>query len=133
MNRVLDACAMIAYLRDEPGADVVTRILQDPDSTCFAHALNLSEVYRDFLHHGEETAAEAAVSALTLVGVTIREDLDAALWKDAARLKNTYRMSLADSIGIALARRLSADFISTDHHELDTIDAAGVHVITFAR
>ena len=42
---VLDAGAMIANLRDEPGADVVERILLDTDALCIAHAVNLCEVY----------------------------------------------------------------------------------------
>lgn len=36
---VLDASAMIAYLRDEPGAGVVVAALLDPESRCHAHAL----------------------------------------------------------------------------------------------
>jgi hypothetical protein len=30
MNRVLDACAMIAFLRGEPGAEFVEAVLTDP-------------------------------------------------------------------------------------------------------
>lgn len=45
MNNILDACAMIAYLRGEPGGEVVDRLLQDPAEVCFAHVLNLCEVY----------------------------------------------------------------------------------------
>jgi uncharacterized protein with PIN domain len=40
MNRILDACAMIAFLRDEPGAEVVEAILTHPTDRCFAHAVN---------------------------------------------------------------------------------------------
>ena len=42
MNRVLDACAMIAFLRDEPGAKVVEAILTDSSNQCFAHAISVS-------------------------------------------------------------------------------------------
>ena len=49
MNRVLDACAMIAFLRGEPGADVVRAILHNPSDACYAHAINLCEVYYDFV------------------------------------------------------------------------------------
>lgn len=45
---VLDACAMIAFLRDEPGSDVVAEALLDPGSKCYAHALNRCEVFYDF-------------------------------------------------------------------------------------
>ena len=39
---------MIAFLRDEPGAQVVAEVLLNPDAQCYAHALNLCEVYYDF-------------------------------------------------------------------------------------
>ncbi len=41
MNYVLDASAMIAYLRAETGADIVDAIICDPRHVCFAHAMNL--------------------------------------------------------------------------------------------
>ena len=40
---VLDACAMIAYLRNEAGADIVERLLNDPLIVCYAHSINLLE------------------------------------------------------------------------------------------
>ena len=44
MIYVLDACAMLAYLRNETGADVVENALLDANSQCVAHAINLCEV-----------------------------------------------------------------------------------------
>ena len=46
MTLVLDACAIIAYLRDEEGADAVEAIFMD-DNDCVVHAINLCEVYDD--------------------------------------------------------------------------------------
>jgi hypothetical protein len=40
---ILDACAMIAFLRAEPGGEVVRDLLNDPSNRCFAHAINLCE------------------------------------------------------------------------------------------
>ncbi len=45
MIYVRDACAMIAWLRNEAGADVVDRAVRDVNSQCLAHAINLCEVY----------------------------------------------------------------------------------------
>ena len=42
MTCVLDACAMIAFLRDEEGADAVASLILDGDY--MAHAVNLCEV-----------------------------------------------------------------------------------------
>jgi hypothetical protein len=44
---VLDACALIAYLRGEPGSDVIEALLLDPDVPSLIHAINLCEVYYD--------------------------------------------------------------------------------------
>ena len=33
---IIDACAMLAYLQGEPGADVVEEILTRPNETCLA-------------------------------------------------------------------------------------------------
>lgn len=51
MNYVLDSSALIAYLRDEPGADTVEQQIVNAvaaGQTCFAHAVNLCEVFYDF-------------------------------------------------------------------------------------
>lgn len=41
MIYVLDACAMIAFLRGEAGADVVENALLEAGSQCVAHSINL--------------------------------------------------------------------------------------------
>jgi predicted nucleic acid-binding protein len=44
------------------------------------------------------------------------------VYQEAARLKRTYRrLSLADAVGVATALELSGQFVSSDHHELETI------------
>jgi len=42
---VIDASAMIAYLRAEPGGQVVRDLLRDPVHQCLALAINFCEVY----------------------------------------------------------------------------------------
>ena len=43
MTYILDACAIIALLRDEPGARIVEQLLLEQN--CMSHAVNLCEVY----------------------------------------------------------------------------------------
>ena len=45
MNYVFDACAIIAYMEGEPGGDAVAALLSDSAAACYAHSLNLCEVY----------------------------------------------------------------------------------------
>src|SRR5438067_1302622 len=108
MNFVLDACAMIAFLRAEPGADVVRDILQDPVADCFAHAINLCEVYYDFIRAADVRTAKAALRDLTAVGIHARRDMSGKFWMGVGNLKGTIRrVSLADCFAIELSRRLN--------------------------
>jgi PIN domain nuclease of toxin-antitoxin system len=87
MIYVLDACAMIAYLRGESGADVVTNALLDTDSECLAHAINLCEVDYLFYRDGGEADANNAIEDLKSLGIIERNDLDEAFWKEVGKLK----------------------------------------------
>ncbi len=125
---------MIAFLRNETGAAIVQGILTDPQNDCYAHALNLCEVFYDFSRSGGEQEAQTAVSELVKVGVTERRDLDAAFWQRAGRLKAIHRrVSLADCCALALTLRLGGELVTSDHHELDALAAAGVCPINFFR
>ena len=44
MIYVLDSTAMIAFLTNEQGAEVIEDILTEPNSVCLAHAINLCEI-----------------------------------------------------------------------------------------
>lgn len=71
---------------------------------------------------------------LESLGVRVVEMMDAALWQDAARLKSQLvKVSLADCFGVALARRYSAPFVTSDRHELEALEAAGVADFLFFR
>ena len=125
---------MIAYLRNEPGAEIVEDVLTTPGSQCFAHSINLCEVFYDFFRSAGETEAASALADLSAIGVTERNDFDPDFWMAAGRLKGTHhRISLADCCGLTLATRLGAQFLTTDHRELDSIAAAGSYPIMFIR
>lgn len=124
---------MLAYLNGEPGAPNVAACLLTPNALNVAHAINLCEIYYQVVRESGEAAAETAMSKLAAVGIQTRGDFDEALWKQAGKIKGTYRLSLADAIGLALTLRLQGEFVTSDHHELDPIAAAGVCLINFFR
>ena len=64
MNAVLDASAMIAFLRNEQGAEAVQDHLRARECRPFAHALNLCEVFYDFSRAAGEAIANAAIGDL---------------------------------------------------------------------
>ncbi len=133
MTVILDACAMIAYLRDEEGAEMVESALLEND--CVAHALNLYEVYKDCLYRGEEhSIADQMIDDLASIGLVLREDMDSVLWKNAAALKYSIRnIAIPDCFALALTERLQGVLYTTDHNEFDPVNAQGTHSITFIR
>ena len=134
MLYVIDSSAMIALLRREPGHTVVRDIIENTNNTCFAHAINLCEVFYDFARASDEAEAEQAVIDLFKIGIIERNDLDAAFWRDAGRLKAHHRrVSLADCCAIVLSLRINCTLVTSDHHELDPLAAAGVCPILFFR
>lgn len=134
MINVLDACAMIAYLRDEPGADVVEALLLDKNNSCVAHAVNLCEVFYDFMRVADENAAHTAIADLESMGLVVREDMDAQFWQEAGKYKATIKkVSLADCFAMALTNRIQADLYTSDHHEFDSIVASGICSVKFIR
>jgi predicted nucleic acid-binding protein len=130
---VLDASAMIALIRRELGEAFVWAHLSDPGITCFAHAINLCELYYDVYRDAGETLAESAIDDLRALGVIERNDFDEAFWKEAGRLKVRGKVSLADCCAITLTNRVGGTLMTSDHHELDVIAAAGICSITFIR
>jgi predicted nucleic acid-binding protein len=134
MIYVLDACAMIALLLQEPGEEVVWTHLLEHDATCFAHSLNLCEVFYDFYRDSGEAAANGAMEDLRWLGVIERRDLDEAFWREAGTLKGTHRrVSLADCHAIALTKRVDGTLLTSDHHEFDALATLGICPIRFIR
>lgn len=43
--QILDACAMLAFVRREPDANVVDELLTENNTVCYAHAINVCEVF----------------------------------------------------------------------------------------
>lgn len=78
--------------------------------------------------------AIALVEGFLKLGVILRDDMDTEFWQDAGELKATHkRISLADCCAIALANRLDAELVTSDHHELDALADLGVCKILFFR
>lgn len=134
MAFVLDASAMIAYLRNEAGADEVSRALLDQGHRCFAHSLNLCEVYYDFYRASGPADARAALDDLRQVGVVENTAMDNEFWQSAGALKAIQRrVSLADCFAITLANRLEAAILTADHHEFEVLVRQKVCKVLFIR
>lgn len=122
---VLDACALIAFLNDEPGAEVVTAILQDISSVEMS-AVNLLEIAYDSIRRsGDPQAGRELLDVVYQLPIRIHWQIDDEVFQHAARFKASCRISLADSFALALAETLNAAVVTTDHHEFDPLEAKG--------
>lgn len=136
--KVLDASAMVAFFKAEPGAAVVGAMLADPKIEVFAHAANLCEVFHAIWRHESEARADEVLAELKLAGVIERADMDGAFWRDAGSLIARRRIAksslpLGDALGVALARRLDAEFITSDKHEIEPLHQANLVKAVFIR
>jgi PIN domain nuclease of toxin-antitoxin system len=124
---VLDACAVVAFLRDEPGAPVVEAALTERDALTYMHAVNLAEVYYVIARDEDEDAADAIVQMLIAnARVTVCRDLDEGFCGEVGRLRVTvrsegWRISLADCFCLATARRLGGRVLTTDRTEFQRL------------
>ena len=109
-SSVLDASAVLAWIRDEPGADTVTPLLADASIS----AVNWSEVAQRLAQYG--ASATLTAGRLRALGVRVEpftaEDAlaAAALW----RATHTGGLSLGDRACLALAQRLSRPAVTAD-------------------
>ena len=131
---VFDACAVIALLRGEIGAEIVASLLDEPKNRCRLHAVNLCEVYYDGIRRGDTSDAARLEKLLTKSGFDIETTVPQPLWEEVGRLKATFRrVSLADCFALAFALRENGTLITSDHHEFDPIAAAGICPLQFIR
>jgi PIN domain nuclease of toxin-antitoxin system len=133
VSYALDAGPIIAFLDDEPGAEVVEDILTEPGSNCYAHIFNLAEVYYIYFRRGGTVMAEEAVQAVLDVGIIVRDDNDTAYWKEAATFKGRHAIALPDAFCLTLARRLGGTVVTTDPTEFDPLLPFGYCPILFIR
>jgi PIN domain nuclease of toxin-antitoxin system len=130
---ILDACAMIAYLQREPGGHVVAGKLIDPNVVCYAHAINILEVYYDTARKSNVADAEQAIARLEADGVLIRRDMDDAFLFSVGNLKAGGGISIPDCFCIVLAQALDGEVVTSDHHEFDKLVPLGLCPMLFIR
>jgi predicted nucleic acid-binding protein len=123
---VLDACALIAFLNDEPGAEIVAAMLEDSISVEMS-AINLLEIAYDAVRSsGGSEAITEILDAVNQLPIKIHWHMNEEVFRHAAEYKSSYRISLADAIALALAKSLNAPVATSDHHEFDLLDSKGL-------
>lgn len=128
---VLDAYAVLAYLKGEPAATEVKALIDVADSTLTA--LGVAEVL-DHLVRLSGADEEDAMLDLAQLGLIDGVSVDAVTGAAAGRLRarhyhrNRCQVSLADCVAAEVARSRSQPLATADPHLLDICHAEGIAV-----
>lgn len=124
---VLDASALLADIKDEPGAEAVRGMMRDASDGIFMHAVNASEVAYHLLRFGLPPTLAFQLAAPK--GVVIVEDMGKRLWERNAILKADYRnLALGDCVAISLAESLGAELLTGDRLFRDVETSAPIKI-----
>jgi len=121
---ILDACALIAALTDEPGVEVIEPLFLRADAEIVMNRLNLLEVYYNIYRHAGAKAADEVLDEVGRSPIRVISEISGAVFKEAGRLKASYRVSLADAVALAEAKVSGGSLVTSDHHEFDPVQKA---------
>ncbi|MDR0355369.1 MAG: PIN domain-containing protein [Deltaproteobacteria bacterium] len=116
------ACALLALLQDESGADKAAAAViaaNNGEAENVMNRINLLEVYCDVYRSRGEEQAKVKSANLKKHQVEIYAEIADKNFAEAGRLKASYKISLADSIALAQTIAIDAELLTADHHEFD--------------
>lgn len=114
--KVLDSFALIAYFRDEPGAETVENLLVaagKKDTPLHMTDVNYAEVKYSIVKKDGSGAWEEAAKVLQGLPIDFHPT-SRALADSAADFKAGFRISLADAFAAALAKEKKAELVTGD-------------------
>ena len=125
MIYLLDACAMIAFLNQEPEGFNVKELFysaETGENELYMSIINLTEVYYNYIRSDGLAEADAIMREIEKLPIKIIDTMNWIICREAARLKVQYSMSLADTFLCATAKSLSAVIVTKDG-EIATVEA----------
>jgi predicted nucleic acid-binding protein len=111
-------------LSNEDGADVVKDLLQkatNGEIEILMHKINFLEVYYYIYKKYSEKTALKLLNDIKITPIKINTEITDDILIKAGRLKSLYKMSLADSIGLAETIIYNGYFVTADYHELEIV------------
>ncbi|HKZ87660.1 MAG TPA: type II toxin-antitoxin system VapC family toxin [Candidatus Bathyarchaeia archaeon] len=119
-----DSEAILAFYLGEEGGEVVRDYLEKVQSReieGYINVLNLTEIYY-ILCRVDQRVAEEKQRNLRLYGLQIVPVEDDGLWREAAQVKASHSLSLADAFAVATAHSLKSKLVVGSDKEVDGID-----------
>ena len=126
ITHVLDACALILYLRQESGYERFVELLKQEGNYFAMHIINLGELYYFFYRSDGETNAREAWSKTSEMPIQIVDSISESFVRRVGRWKATQRISYADAFALATAEEHGVSLVTTDHHDFDSIESTGL-------
>jgi len=114
---VFDSFAVLAYLNDERGSDLVSELLERASRKQIAlsmHVINLGEVYYAVHRKVGQARADLVYATVRAYPVSFVDELGEELLLKAARIKALYPLAYADAFAAATAMSLRATLVSGD-------------------
>jgi len=108
-----DSEAILAFYLDEEGAEVVEDCLEQVQSGAaegYINVINLTEIYYILSRVNPELAEEKQRN-LRLYGLKVVPVEDDGLWREAARVKAKYSLSLADAFAVATSETFKSKLV----------------------
>ena len=122
---VLDACALIALLQNEAGAEIVDDAIQAAragKAQIRIHQINLLEVYYDAYRRHGRPSADLLLYELAKQPITVIRGMSDAVFLEAGRLKAAGGLSLADAVALAETLVSGGQLLTADHLEFDPVE-----------
>jgi uncharacterized protein len=122
---IFDACALLALMNDEDGADMVEYKLEEAmrgESEIFMSKINLLEIYYGLYREEGVEKAEEAYERILKLPITVIDVIEDNVFKIAGRIKAIFKLSLADSIVIGEAVFRNGKVVTSDHHEFNIVE-----------
>jgi len=114
--KVLDSFALVAYFRDEAGAETVENLLvvaSGKDAPLHMSEVNYAEAKYIIIKKNGRAAWEKAATALQGLPIEFHAAVRS-LADKAADFKSRCRLSLADAFAVALAKEKKAELVTGD-------------------
>lgn len=118
---VFDACSLIAYFNSEKGADIVENLFTNKCDR-YISVINVFEVCYDLAKSTNLETGLEIYQDIQDLPIQIIDSIDKEQIEYAVYFKNKYKISVADSFVLGLAKKLDATVVTSDHHEFDVIE-----------
>jgi predicted nucleic acid-binding protein len=125
LTYIFDACALIALLKREQGADKVRALLDEAyagQSVIHMNIINLIEVYYLFYRALGREKSGLILEKIYTMPIQFIETIDSVIFSETSRLKAQYAIPLGDCIGLANAVKMNGVFVTSDHHDLEVVE-----------